>query len=811
LLVGGKSFKRFLLSPIHVLKSVKTRMVLKKVICSMKFQTRLLNAVSAVALSAGIVVTGAGTAVITMTSVAEAASVSRIVVRGNSRVDAGTIKNNLTISEGTRFNNDDIDESVKRLFATGLFSDVRISTSGGSLIVSVDENQIVNQVVFNGNKKIKDARLKAIVQTKSLGPYNDLIVGADIAAIQDAYSGIGRDEATVTTQVVPLGDGRVNIAYQVNEGDRTKISSISFVGNNSFGDGRLADIVSTKRSNLLSFIIRKDIYDDDKLRADEELLRRFYYDQGFADFRVISSFAELDETTNKYAITFTVDEGDRYKFGAINVDSTIPNIDADSLTKVIKSRSGKNYSATAVEDTITAIVDEVANQGYPFAQITPRGDRDFAGSAISVDYLVDEGQRAYVERIEIIGNTRTRDYVIRREFDISEGDPFNQVLLRKARKNLDALGYFSSVDISTRPGSQADRVILVVNVTDQPTGEFSIGGGYSNTTGASAEISITERNFLGRGQFIKILAGQGTNSKEYALSFTEPYFLGYRLAAGFDLFRRDDTSNSSYTARSTGGTFRIAAPLTDKLSIATSYDYLETTFPTSTTPSSNPEAATIATGGRKKSSVSYSLTYNDLDSQTMTREGLAARVTQEFAGLGGDVNFIKTTAKVSYFGVLSEAGDLISSVSAGAGYVAATTGNLNVFDHFYLGGETVRGFDVKGFGPRLNDTSASAAGGTTYFNASAEVSAPVPALPRDFGLRFNLFADTATLHGNDISAAALAGQTVTSSGLDWRASVGIGIIWASPFGPLRVFYAEPVVKQNQDVTKKFGFGATTRF
>lgn len=779
----------------------------------MKSRSRLLSAVSAVALSTGIAISGLGTATIAMTTIAEAASVSRIVVRGNSRVDDGTIINNITISPRQRFNNDDVDDSVKRLFGTGLFSDVRISVSGGSLVVAVEENQIVNQIIFNGNKKIKDKRLSTLVQTQPLGPYNELLLNADIAAIQDAYAGIGREDATVTTQIVQLGDGRVNIAFQVNEGDRTKISAISFVGNNAFSNGRLADVVSTKRSNFLSFLIRKDIYDEDKLRADEELLRSFYYDRGYADFRVISSFAELDETSNKYNITFTVDEGEKYDFGAVSVDSTIPNIDAESLQGVIKSRTGNTYSAGKVEDTIAAIADEVANQGYPFAQITPRGDRDFSGRTISVDYLVDEGPRAYVERIEIVGNTRTRDYVIRREFDISEGDPFNQVLLRQATKRLNALGYFSNVDISTRQGSEADRVILVVNVTDEPTGEFGIGGGYSNTTGASADISITERNFLGRGQFIKVSAGRGEDSQEYQLSFTEPYFLGYRLAAGFDVFRKEDTSNSGYTALNTGTTLRIAAPLSDNLTFSANYNYNLQEFNSGGTSTSNPEQAIINQGERMKSSLGYTITYKDFDDETFTREGYAVRVSQEFAGLGGDEKFIRTTAKASYFDVVSEAADLVANVTVGAGHVAATSGNLSVFEHFYLGGETVRGFDTKGFGPTVNNggTYVAAAGGTTYFNASAEVSAPFPAISRDFGLRFNLFADAATLYGNDISAADAGTQTISGTAMEWRASVGAGITWASPFGPLRVYYAEPIAKEANDKIKKFGFGATSRF
>lgn len=784
----------------------------------MKFRSRLLNAVSAASLSAGIAITGVGSAMLVMTEVAEAAVVSRVVVQGNSRVDASTVRNNLTITPGSRFNNDDIDESVKRLFATGFFSDVSIRVSGGSLIVDVSENQVVNQVIFNGNKKLKDRQLQTIVQTTSLGPYNDLIVAADIEAIKSAYSGVGRDDASVTTQVVPLGNGRINIAFQINEGDRTKISRINFIGNNSFANGRLADVISTKKSSLLNFITRKDIYDQDKLLADEELLRRFYYNNGFADFRVTSSYADLNESTNEYEVTFTVDEGERYKFGEVNVDSTIPGIDTASLSRVIKSKSGKTYSAKSVEDTITAISDEVASQGYPFAQITPRGNRDFAGQTISVDYLVDEGARAYVERIEIIGNTRTRDYVIRREFDISEGDPYNQVLLRKATNRLNALGFFSSVDISTRPGSEADRVILVVNVQDKATGEFGIGGGYSNTAGASADISISESNFLGRGQFIKLSAGRGEDTQKYNFSFTEPYFLGYRLAAGFDLFSEEDTSNAGYTANTQGGSLRIAAPLTDYLSLSASYNYNVRKYSSVSTIASHPELNLVSAGDRKTSSISYSLTYKTFDDEKFPREGYGVRVSQEIAGLGGDANFIKTTAKASYFDVISEAADLIGSVKVGAGYVQALNGkNLNVFEHLFIGGETVRGFDTKGIGPRVFEGSSNidAAGGTTYFNAGIEFSAPFPAVPRDFGLRLNFFADAGTLYGNDIAAASFtdAGttQTLSGSNMQWRASVGAGVTWASPFGPLTLYYAEPVVKQSFDKIRRFGFGAATRF
>ncbi|WP_099866532.1 outer membrane protein assembly factor BamA [Pararhizobium haloflavum] len=786
----------------------------------MKAGSKFTGAVSAVALSAGIASCGLGAGLLATASVAQAAVINSIDVRGNSRVDAATVRGNITIQPGQNFDNADIDESVRRLFATGLFSDIRIEQAGGTLIVTVSENQIVNQVVFNGNSKIRDRQLETIVQTKSLGPYSEAAVEADIQAIEDAYVAVGRSDATVTTRTVTLDDGRVNLAFEINEGDRTKIAAVNFVGNQAFGDGRLRDVIRTKRSGPLSFLTRRDVYDQDKLRADEELLRRFYYNRGYADFQIVSSFAELDEQSNEYTVTVTVQEGERYTFGNVNVVSSVPDVDTERLMRLVESRSGSVYSAEEVEESIVALSETVATEGFPFAQITPRGDRDFNNRTIDVTYMIDQGTRAYVERIEIRGNTRTRDYVIRREFDLSEGDAFNQALVRRAKERLDRLGYFSAVNISTAPGSQPDRVVIVVDVQDQPTGEFSIGAGYSTGSdgGATVEASVTERNFLGRGQFIRVAAGGGEDSRSYNIQFTEPYFLGYRLAAGFDVFRTEDRRADNYEYEQQGLTLRIAAPITEDLTFGVNYNLVESEY------SPNDDNG-VALGDLSRayqeavefspwlrSSIAPRLTYNTLDDRNLPREGIYAQVGAEYAGLGGDAEFVKFTGEVNYFQLLSDSADIVGSLSAGAGHMIGTGDETRVFDQFFIGGETIRGFDTRGIGPRseaLADGSRDSLGGTTYFNVSAEASMPMPIIPRDVGLRVAAFADAGTLYGSELSDDVLADAV----GLDrsWRASVGASLIWASPFGPLRLDYAFPIEKEEFDDVQEFRFGASTRF
>lgn len=785
----------------------------------MKAASKFLSAASAAALSAALVLPGALAVQLAATSVAEAAVISRVEVSGNQRVDAETIRNYISIKPGKPFSSSDIDDAVKALFGTGLFSDVQINQVGSSLVVKVSEYKVVNQVLFQGNKKLKDNALQAAIQLKPRATFSQQALDADVEAVKAAYKRIGRDDAAVTTQIMDLGDNRVNVVFNINEGGRTQIAAINFVGNHAYSSRRLSDVINTKRSSWLSFVLRDDVYDEDKLRADQELLRRFYYNHGYADFQVVSAVGELDDATNKYTVTITVQEGDRYTFGDVSVESTIPEVDSKSLESVVETHKGDVYNAKDVEDSIVALTEKVAGSGYAFAQVTPRGDRNFENHTISVVYTIDQGTKAYIERIEIRGNDRTRDYVIRREFDVSEGDAFNQVLIQRAKKRLEGLDYFQSVDISTVPGSAPDQVVLVVTVVEKSTGEFSVGAGYStggDTPGPSIEGSITERNFLGRGQYIKVSAGGGKHSRDYALSFTEPYFLGRRIAAGFDIYK-STREYDHYDADTTGATIRFGLPITDSISTQLAYNISQEKYEYDHCDNngdgiegdcnlSQAIKDAIDQGSWLKSSVSLGLTYNTIDDMKNPHEGLFVTGTTEFAGLGGDAKWVKVTGRASVYQTLSEQLDLVGLVSGGAGYIAGYGDNgLRIFDQFQSNDRMIRGFEYGGIGP-VDPLTGDHLGGTTYFNASAEAQFPLPVVPESFGLRGAVFADAATLYGTKITSVAQE-----STDMKIRASVGIGLMWASPFGPIRIDYAIPVKKESTDDVQEFNFGIATRF
>ena len=747
-----------------------------------------------------------------ITTEAHAAVVNSISVRGNQRVDSETIRSYVTVKPGKRYTSFDTDESLERLFATGLFADVRITRRVTVLIVEVEENPTVNLVLFEGNDKVRDEQLVRIVQTQSLGVYNQAKVDSDIERVREAVRRSGRASSIVTVRVDQLENNRVNVVFLVNEGTRTKITEINIVGNNAFGDRRLLEVISHNESNFLSWLKRDDVYDPDRLRADEGRLRIFYFNRGYADFQVISAVGDYNVADNSYVITITIDEGDLYRFGTVEIDNALPQVDATTLQDELKFAPGDVYSARKVEGSLVALTNAIAANGFAFAEVTPRGDRDFDSRTINITFFIDEGARVYIERIEVVGNDRTRSYVIRREFDVSEGDAYNKVLVNQGKERLDRLGFFDSVRVTTRQGSAPDRVVVVVQVKDKATGEFSIGGGYSTNGGALAEISLSEKNFLGRGQFVSISAGIGDGTSKYRLSFTEPYFLGHRVSAGFDLSTSSSESDSSsgtfYDTESFLGRIRASAPLSDYVRIRINYalKYEEISTDVSFANLSPSTIDLINRSPYYTSSVGYSLTFSTIDNFTTPREGIYAMVSQKFAGLGGDAQYIRTTGKLSAFYLVSEDADIVVMGSVGAGNITGLgSDTLRITDHFYQGGETIRGFESRGLGPRDANTGESL-GGKTYYNATAEVRFPMLFLPRSYGISAALFADAGTLYDSDYSGAVAINDSDSI-----RGSVGASLIWDSPFGPLRADFSHVLAKQSFDNTEFFRFGVSSNF
>ena len=784
----------------------------------MKAAPRFISTVSAIALAVTPVVGTSIALQLGTVAAAKAAVVNAITVRGNQRVASETIADFVDFAPGRNFSDSDINDAVRALFRTGLFSNASVTRSGSTLVVVVEEFATVNQVLFQGNRRLNDDRLRSVVRLGPREQFEQATLDADVEAIVDAYSRTGRSDVTVDASVVDLGNNLVNVVFQIVEGDRTRINQINFVGNSAFSDRRLQGVLTTKRSNPLSWLTRTDVYDDQRLAADEERLRRFYFNRGYADFRILNSSADVDPASGNIVINIEVDEGDRYVFGAIDIDSTVTGVDPDALSRTVQTRSGNTYSARDVEDTLIDMSEALAGAGFPFAEVTPVGNRNFETRSIDVTYIVDQGTRAFIERIEIVGNSRTRDYVIRREFDLAEGDAFNQILIRRAQRRLEALDFFERVQISTRPGSSPDRVVVVVQVEEKPTGEFGAGVGYTtggNNEGVQLEASITERNFLGRGQAIRAAIGGSQTSRTYNLSFTEPYFLGYRMSATFNVFQsRQDYDD--YERTSTGGSVSFGLPLTDELTANAGYSYVREVYD-GTGVCAPPNQGTAACAAavptfvqprlisgdpRVRSSVNYGLTYNSVDNRNDPRDGLFARFNQEVAGLGGDARFLRTTVDATVYRTLSEDAEIVGLVRGGAGNIVGLGRNIEGFDQFQIGPRRLRGFAFNGIGP--TDANGEFIGGTTYLNATAEVQFPVPALPRDIGLRGAVFTDAATLFGTDVAGA-------TNTSMEWRASAGLSLIWQSPFAPLRLDYAWPLLKQAHDDEQHFSFTVSTAF
>ncbi len=725
---------------------------------------------------------------------APVAQAQNVEVRGSQRVDAETIRNYFAGTDAARVN-----QAVKELYATGLFSSVRTERAGGRIIVHVVENNLINRVFFEGNSKLKSEVLASEVQSKSRGAYNPSTVQADIERINDLYRRGGRGDAAVTARTVDLPNGRVDVVFTINEGSKTGVREIVFVGNSAFSTYRLRNLMQTTEMNWLSFFKSTDVYDPDRIASDQEIIRRFYLKNGYADFRIVGSEARYDAAQKGYVITMTVDEGRQYRVGNVSVETQLRDVDPSDLRRAVRLSSGDIYNGDLVDKSVEGVTREVARKGYAFSAARPRGDRDPETGLINLSLVVEEGPRVYVERINVRGNTRTRDYVIRREFPLGEGDAYNRVLVDKAEKRLNNLGYFKKVRITNEPGSAPDRVVINVDVEDQPTGSFSISGGYSTTDKFVAEVSVSESNFLGRGQYARLAVTGGSKTRGVEFSFTEPYFMDYRVSAGFDLFAKKSSNNqySLYDSSTAGVTLRLGVPITDEISLTPRYSLYKTTISipndanrpyndcvnpiagvTPGTPGyvnpnwpgnglanatmadavytclSNTEASLVikdAAGTRYTSMVGYSLIYNTLDNNKNPTDGIYAEFRQDVAGLGGDSKFLRTTGELRYYYPIWD--DVVGFLKLQGGDIRSFgNSSLRINDNFNLGPALVRGFAPAGIGPRdITDLTSyykgSGIGGTEYIGATLEMQFPIFGLPKDLGLKGALFADAGTLYG----------------------------------------------------------------
>ncbi|KGT75049.1 membrane protein [Bradyrhizobium japonicum] len=850
----------------------------------MKFGLRLRGGLLATLILFGAPVlapVGAGF----VSSSALAQTVQSISVEGNRRVEVETIRSYFKPGPGGRLDQGAIDDGLKALIETGLFQDVRINRgSGGQIIVSVVENPVIGRIAFEGNKKIKDEQLTAEVQSKARGTFSRAMVQSDTLRIAEIYRRSGRYDVRVTPEIIEQPNNRVDLVFTVEEGAKTGVKSIEFVGNNAFSSYRLRDVIKTHESNLLSFLASNDIYDPDRVEADRDLIRRFYLKNGFADVQVVAALTEYDPEKKGFNVTFKIEEGSQYRVGTVDFRSSIPNFDPTTMRNYSRVNVGALYNVESVEKSVEEMQIEASRRGYAFAVVRPGGDRNFEAHTVAVVFNIDEGPRTYIERINVRGNTRTRDYVIRREFDISEGDAYNRALVDRAERRLKNLDYFKSVKITTEPGSSSDRVVLIVDLEEKSTGDFSVSGGYSTTDGALAEVSISERNLLGRGLFAKASVTYGQYARGYSLSFVEPYLLDYRIALGLDLYQRQQLANSyiSYGTKTLGFSPRLGFSLREDLALQLRYSIYqqEITLPSylancnnvqtlpdgSANPLFNPSPAfananglslastnglgcyldgeaslpvrkELAGGKTLTSALGYTLTYNTLDNNKNPTDGLLVDFRQDFAGVGGDVSYLKSVVDAKYYTPLVS--DIVGLVHLQGGMLNKIGNNeIRMLDQFQMGPNLVRGFAPNGIGPRdLNPFGTQdALGGTKYWGASFELQMPFWFLPKEVGLKGAVYADAGglfdyqgpttwaltnevtTTRNSNCTASTINPPTAgTCTGLVYdngnvvRSSVGVGLIWQSPFGPLRFDYAVPLTKGKYDRTQEFRFGGGTSF
>jgi len=747
---------------------------------------------------------------------AEGGSVSAIKVEGNQRIEEGTIRSYMLVQPGDPFDPDRIDRSLKTLYATGLFQDVTLRRDGSTLVVKVQENPIVNRIAFEGNRKLNDEQLRAELQLRARAVFTPQLAQADRQRMLDLYARRGRFAATVVPKVIRLDQNRVDVVFEVNEGETTLVSRIAIVGNHAFSENRLREVINSREQAFYRILSTSDQYDPEKINFDKELLRRFYLKNGYADFDVKDATAELSPDRKAFFVTFTLNEGERYDVGQVSIDSKLRNLNGDELRPLLQIGTGDTYDGDIVERTTQAIQDAVQNRGYAFVDVKPRIARDRAKKTVDLVFDVTEGPRVYVERIDISGNTRTKDKVIRREFRLAEGDAFNAATVRRSRQRLQDLGYFNSVTVQPTPGSAPDRALLNAVVDEKATGELTLGGGYSTDAGALVNVGLRERNLVGTGIDASINGVLAQRRSQVDLSITDPYFLDRNLVAGFDLFEVQNNNQdiAAYNERRTGGALRLGYEFNEHLRQAWTYTLVARNV------FNVQQGASIyvlnQAGSSLLSQVGQTISLDYRDSRTDPREGFLIRLGTDLAGLGGTARYVRTKFDGTYFIPLERFtgdADWGIAISAGGGYLAQLGRQEKIIDRFFLGGDNLRGFQSGGAGPHAQSTGSTlvdSIGGRLIYTQSTELRFPLP-ISADLGLSGRAFVDVGSLSQVTRIVAGAGALTNVTDDATPRVGAGVGVSWKTPFGLINIDLAQAVVKRRFDQTQFFRFGFGTRF
>ena len=727
--------------------------------------------------------------------------VDAIRVEGVQRIEPETVRSYLTFKAGDPVTDADLDDSLKRLFETGLFADVVLRREGNRVVVKIVENPIINRIAFEGNLRIDDEILRDEITLRPRLVYTRSRVQTDMLRIIEIYRRSGRFAARVVPKVIQLPQNRVNLIFEIHEGSPTDIRRITFIGNRRFSDGELRDAIQTKETGFFSFFSGGDLYDPDRLAFDQELLRRKYLNAGYADIRVVSAVAELTPDRDAFFITFTLEEGETYRFGKIAVTSGLRDLDVAAVKQEVQIAEGELYSAEDIEETVSALTDAAGRAGYAFVDVKSRIDRDRANRRIGVTFEIDEGPRVFVERIDIRGNLRTEDRVIRREFRLVEGDAFNTDHIRRARRNLRNLGFFEEIEIRHVPGSASDQTLIETTVEERATGEIGFGAGYSTAVGGLAEVTLRERNLVGSGQDLRVRGQIAQREQQIELNFTEPYFLDRKLAAGFDVFTtaRNYQRESSFDQETIGFSLRAGYPLAEDLSQRWRYTLRRDEI--ADVPANAAAVIAQQEGASMLSSVGHTIQYDTRDSRFSPREGLIASMNHELAGLGGSVKFLKTDARGSIFVPLTDS--ITGNAGLGGGYVEGLGQDVRVLDRFSLGSRELRGFANSGASPRDRATG-DAVGGNWYYAGTFAVSFPL-GLPNEAGIRARTFMDYGSTGITDDTPPGILDRA------SLRASAGVGLSWASLIGPMNIDLGWPIRKEKYDDTQLVRFSFGTRF